>query len=376
MSTARTAPTVALTVEQLWQPAPGGSGTYIRELARALVRLTDVVGISARHEGEPPGGPLPHPIVASRLPRPALYEAWSRLRRPRPRGVAGDADVLHATTWAIPGARQPLVVTVHDLAFLRQPEHFTARGNAFFRRAWRTVVREARVVVVPSRTTAEDCVAAGLDAARIAVVPHGVRVPPIDRAALDMFRAAHRLQRPYILWVGTLEPRKNLGVLLEAFGQVARATDDVDLVIAGPKGWGGAGEHVRATLRSLPADRVHVIGSMTFHELHCAYAGARTFCFPSVWEGFGMPVLEAMAHGIPVVTSAGTSMAEVAEGAALLGDPAHADGWGDMLLHAVGEGHDELAAQGLARAARSTWEAAAAATLEAYLRACPSIAGA
>lgn len=370
MSHDDTRPTVALTVEQLWQRAPGGSGTYIRELGRELVHLTDVVGISARHEGDdPPDGPLPHPIDASRLPRPLLYDSWNRLRVPLPPCRARKADVLHATTWAIPGTRQPLVVTVHDLAFLRNPEHFTARGNAFFRRAWRTVLREARIVVVPSQTTADDCEAAGLDAARIAVVPHGVRVPAIDEEALAEFRAAHGLTRPYILWVGTLEPRKNLGVLLMAYAQVARATDDLDLVIAGPRGWGGADLEVRTALTSLSAERVHMIGAMTFDELHCVYAGARAFCFPSMWEGFGMPVLEAMAHGVPVVTSSGTSMAEVAGGAALLADPARAEGWAEALLYATGDGHDDLALRGLARATESTWATAAARTLDAYVRA-------
>ena len=369
MTDERARPTVALTVEQLWQPTPGGSGTYIRELGRELVHLTDVVGISARHGDPPPGGPLPHPVAASHLPRPVLYDAWSRLRRPRPPRAAARADVLHATTWAIPGTRQPLVVTVHDLAFLRNPAHFTPRGNAFFRRAWRTVQREARVVVVPSGTTADDCEAAGLDAERIAVVPHGVRVPALDASAVAAFRAARGLTRPYILWVGTLEPRKNLRVLLAAYAQVARATDDLDLVIGGPRGWGRADAEVHAALTALPADRVHTIGAMTFDELHEAYAGARAFCFPSTWEGFGMPVLESMAHGVPVVTSSGTSMAEVAEGAALLVDPAGADGWADALLHAAGDGHDDLAARGTARAARSTWSAAAALTLDVYARA-------
>lgn len=362
--------TVALTVEQLWQPAPGGSGTYIRELAGELVRHVDIVGIAARHgDMTVPGGPLPHPVVASRLPRPLLYDAWNRLRHPLPPGQARDAAVLHATTWAIPGARQPLVVTVHDLAFLRSPEHFTARGNAFFRRAWRNVLREARVVVVPSRTTADDCEAAGLDAGRIAVVPHGVRVPALDEEAVARFRSAHRLTRPYILWVGTLEPRKNLGVLLAAYAQVVRADAGLDLVLAGPRGWRGTDTAVGAALTSLPPERVHMLGALTLDELHAAYAGARAFCFPSTWEGFGMPVLEAMAHAVPVVTSSGTSMAEVADGAALLVDPARAEGWADALLHAAGDGHDELAANGSARAARSSWGTAAARTLDAYRRA-------
>ncbi|HEY0119820.1 MAG TPA: glycosyltransferase family 1 protein [Cellulomonas sp.] len=368
MTDERTAPTVALTVEQLWQPTPGGSGTYIRELAAELVRLTDVVGIAARHgRHAPPGGALPHPVATSRLPRPVLYDAWSRLRRPLPPASARHADVVHATTWAIPGSRQPLVVTVHDLAFLRHPEHFTRRGVAFFRRSWQTVLREASVVLVPSRTTADDCLAAGLEAGRIAVVPHGVRVPPVDASELARFRATHGLGRPYALWVGTLEPRKNLGTLVSAYARVA--SSGLDLVIVGPTGWGGTDATLRSALAALPADRVHTLGRLTFQGLHAAYAGARVFVFPSTWEGFGMPVLEAMAHGVPVITSSGTSMAEVADGAALLADPGRADGWAEAILEAAGDGHDELATRGIQRASQYSWAAAAAGTLETYERA-------
>lgn len=359
------APRVAMTVEQLWQPAPGGSGTYIRELVAALRERAPLVGVAARGHRTVPESGLGIPLVTSALPRPALYEAWNRLRRPRLPGGAGRADVVHATTWAVPPARGGLVVTVHDLAFLRTPEHFTPRGNVYFRRALDVVRHEADVVVVPSATTAADCVAAGIDAARLRVVPHGVRVPEVAPAAAAEIRARLGLDRPYVLWCGTLEPRKNLPALLDAFERVP-ASADLQLLLAGPAGWGSAGEAVRERLAGPLGARVRLLGRLSLAELHVAYAAARAFCFPSTWEGFGMPVLEAMAHGTPVVTTVGTSMAEFAEGAGLLVDPADADALAGAVLAAAGDDHDRLAVAARDRARGCTWDRAAGLTLDAY----------
>lgn len=360
---------VAVTVEQLWQPAPGGSGTYIRELVAALrdrSEPADLVGVAARGHTVAPEEDLGIPVAAAALPRPVLYEAWNRWRAPGVPRAARGAGVVHATTWAVPPARGAgLVVTVHDLAFLRTPEHFTTRGNRYFRRALDVVRREADVVVVPSATTAQDCVDQGLDAARIRVVPHGVRVPDVapDRAA--EIRARLDLDRPYVLWCGTVEPRKNLATLLHAVARVPAGTD-LELVLAGPAGWGGTAAQVQRLLDGPLAGRVRLLGRLTWEELHVAYAAARVFCFPSTWEGFGMPVLEAMAHGTPVVTSAGTSMAEFTEGAGLLVDPRDDAALADALLAAAGDEHDVLAAAARARAAESTWDRAADLHLEAY----------
>lgn len=360
-----TGPRVALTVEQLWQPAPGGSGTYIRELVRAMRGRTPLVGVAARGHRTVPEQELGIPLVTSALPRPALYEAWNRLRRPHLPGAAGRADVVHATTWAVPPARGGLVVTVHDLAFLRAPEHFTSRGNAYFRQALTVTRRAADVVVVPSRATADDCLREGFDAERLHVVPHGVRVPSVAPAAAAEIRARLGLDRPYVLWCGTFEPRKNLPALLDAFARVPAGTD-LQLLLAGPAGWGGADADVRRRLAGPLADRVRLLGRLTLDELHVAYAAARAFAFPSSWEGFGMPVLEAMAHGTPVVTSAGTSMAEFTAGAGLLVDPGDAGALADAVLAAAGDEHDRLAALARARAAESTWDRAADLTLAAY----------
>lgn len=356
-------PHVALTVEQLWQRTPGGSGTYIVELARELHDggLATVTGVAARHPEPPPqdwtvGVPVRH----ARLPRRALYDAWQVLRRPRAESLVPDVDVVHATTWAVPPTRRPLVVTVHDLAFLHDAAHFTPRGNAFFRRALDVVRERADAVVVPSRSTADDCVAAGLDASRVTVVPHGARGARVGDDAVERFRATTGVRRDYVLWCGTIEPRKNLDRLLGAFA--AAGTDDLDLVLVGPAGWGA--------LPPLPAglapERVHVLGHLDVDLLAAAYRGARAFCFPSLREGFGLPVLEAMHQGTPVVTSQGTACAEVGGDAAVLVDPLDVASIADGLRTAVGDAHDDLAVASGLRAAEFSWEAAARATAEVY----------
>ena len=146
-------PHVAIVVEQLWQSVPDSSGTYIVELARALrgrgARLAD---LAARHGASPSPAELGLPDMLfcfAHLPRPALYESWNRLGLPRAESTLPGAEVVHATTWAIPGTRLPLVVTVHDVAFLRSPEHFTRRGNVYFATALAVVISPFPRVSLP-----------------------------------------------------------------------------------------------------------------------------------------------------------------------------------------------------------------------------------
>ena len=351
-----------VTVEQLWQRVPGGSGTYVARITQALQSRDDVevTGISARHAAPPPPDwPLDVPVRAVPLPRRALYDAWQLARAPRAEWVVPGSQVVHATTWAVPPTRLPLVVTVHDLAFLHDASHFTLRGNRYFRRSLDDVRRHADAVVVPSRATADECVAAGIDVARVHVVPHGVDAVRPDPAAVSAWRARLGLARPYVLWCGTVEPRKNLATLLQAFAAMRGVP--ADLVLVGPPGWGDVPVHPQG----LDPRRVHALGHVSREDLATAYAGAAAFCFPSLREGFGLPVLEAMAHGVPVVTSAGTACAEVAGDAGLLVEPTDVDGMARALEAAV-EDDGTMAAASRARAAAFTWSEAAARTAEVY----------
>jgi glycosyltransferase involved in cell wall biosynthesis len=362
-----------MTVEQCWQPVPGGSGSYIVELAAALTTSTDidVVGLAARHRSNVAPMLDPSiPVRRARLPRALLYETWNRLRRPLAESVTGSVDLVHATTWAVPGTRAPLVVTVHDLAFLREPDHFTARGNTFFRRALDLTRREASLVIVPSVATRDDCLAHGIEPDRVRVIPHGVRADPTTESQRAACRTRLGMTRPYVLWCGTLEPRKNVPRLVEAYAlAVTEHGLDLDLVLVGPTGWGGAAEEIRRIVQQLPAGTVHLPGRLDDLDLQCAYADATVFAFPSLWEGFGMPVLEAMAHSVPVVTSAGSAMAEFVGGGGLLVDPHDVGAMAEALAAAAGAKRSDLARAAREIAIQMTWAASARAHAEVYLEA-------
>jgi glycosyltransferase involved in cell wall biosynthesis len=354
---------VAVTLEQLWHEVPGGTASSALETVKALQKRDDVtvLGVAARHDTlpPPPWTPTVH-MHQLPLPRIALYESWHALCWPPVQRATGPADVIHATTFAIPPKTAPLVVTVHDLAFLYEPSHFTRHGRRFFRRGLSLARRNADVVLVPSQSTLDDCVEAGFDRSRLRLVPHGVAVPPVSADDVAAFVGAYQLPERYVLWCGTLEPRKNVPTLLEAFAKLRRTDPELGLVLVGPTGWGPA--PVEAQL----VRGVRLLGFLPTDQLHAAYAGARAFCYPSLREGFGLPVLEAMAHGVPVVTSRGTAMAEFVGDGGLLVDPLDADAIAAALQIVLGEQHDEFGAAALKQASRYTWDDAAALTVEAY----------
>ncbi|MCD9623346.1 glycosyltransferase family 4 protein [Rhabdothermincola salaria] len=317
-----------MTLEQCWHSVPGGTAQAALESVRALQVHGQVaqIGVSARHRHDPATSWVPPiPVVPLPLPRLALYESWHRLRRPPVQRATGPVDVIHATGMAVPPPSAPLVVTVHDLAFTHDPSQFTRRGVAFFRRAIDLARRDATLVMAPSRATLDECRAQGFDPDRLRLVPWGIEPRPVAGSEVEAFRARHGLEGRYVLWAGTIEPRKNLPVLLDAFAALARR--DVTLVLAGPQGWN---EDLTPRLAAL-GERVRPVGFLTQDDLRAAYAGADVFCFPSRQEGFGLPVLEAMAQGTPVVTSAGTATAEVAGETGVLVDPEDVGGLGDAL---------------------------------------------
>ncbi|MBW0254618.1 glycosyltransferase family 1 protein [Cellulomonas sp. PS-H5] len=349
-----------VTVEQAWQRVPGGSASYLLALLDALRHRDDVraTGLAAAHRHhEPDELRVPVPVRSLPLPRYALYRAWNHLSAPRPEWLVRDLDVVHASTWAIPPTSRPLVVTVHDVAFLRDPAHFTPRGVRFFTRALERTRDEAAAVVVPSRATADDCVAAGIAPERLHVVPHGA--PGWTVTASDVAEVRTRLGLPerFVLWCGTFEPRKNVGGLLAAFARLAERDPDVRLVLVGPPGWG------EVPARPAPGPwerRVVELGRLSTSDLRATYAAAAAFCFPSTWEGFGLPVLEAMSVGTPVVTSRGTSMAEVVAGAGVLVDPLDPEDLAAGMERALSEEGPLLGAAGRARSQAFTWSDAAA----------------
>lgn len=318
-------------------------------------------GIAARHS-EPPVldelGDLP--VTHLPLPRPLLYEAWHRLRRPSFRAAFAGADVVHATGGVMPPAVAPLVATIHDLAFLSTPEFFNRRGVRFMTRGFEIARDEARIIVVPSEATAADCEAHGVESGRIRVVPWGARPVLVDDDARGRVRTRFSLPDRFLLFVGTQEPRKNLDRLVRAHRGAGVA---LPLVIAGPMGWGELLPGIGPGEIDDPAGPVRFLGPVPADCLQALYDLAEAVVYPSIKEGFGLPVLEAMAQGTAAVTSAGTATAEVAGDTGLLIDPLDTVDIAEALLSVVDdpEGWASRGEAAADRAARFTWEATAVA---------------
>lgn len=351
-------------MEQCWHRVPGGTAVAAIGMARGLKELAsvDVVGVAAAHRRPAPRTWTP-PIEIHhlRLPRPALYESWHRLRRPSVERATGDVSVIHATTIAMPPRTAPLVMTVHDLAFLHEPEHFTTRGLRFFNRGLNLALKEADLIVCPSEATRRDCERLGFAPDRLRVIPLGVDAGAAGAREQAGVRHRYGLTGEYLLWTGTIEPRKNLPRLLEAF----RSLDtDLQLVLAGPEGWN---EDLGKLVEDLGA-RVRRLGFVPYTDLAPLYAGARAFCFPSLLEGFGFPVLEAMVQGTPVVTSRGTSTEEIAGEAAVLVDPRDVSSIAQGLRRVLEDANlaEKLGKAGAERASTYTWRATATALTDVY----------
>jgi glycosyltransferase involved in cell wall biosynthesis len=265
------------------------------------------------------------------------------------------------------------VVTIHDVIPLVLPWAFPRRHRWVLTTALARIRKQAERVIVPSVAAAEDVVHfLGVERERISVIPMGceARFQPVgELTRTAAIRRRYDLPSRYILFVGTLEPRKNVTILLQAFAQVMAETpqDDLGLVIAGGRGWGS--EDYLATVDALKLrDRVRFTGVVEDDHLPDLYRGALLFVYPSLYEGFGLPVLEAMACGTPVITSNRTSLPEVAGDAALLVDPTQPEALAAAMTSIIqdGELRQGLRAKGLTRARAFTWEAVAEQTVAIY----------
>lgn len=364
---------IAFHVDQLWFAAPGGIGTYVWELLPALAaadRSADFVPFRSRWRHDPPRMWLlaRPPVVVPRSIR-TLYPSWDLLGRPTlPAELAG-ARVVHATNpAAIPPVRddQKLVVTVHDLAFDRFPELYPRGWRWLYRAGLRAAARRADAILVPSRSTADDLISRSpFDPERVHVTPlaPSLHARSNDDPANGLRRIA--VTRPYLLFVGTLEPRKNLVRLVRAYRRIAPDVPH-SLVLTGPRGW--RGDELDAELARPGPGKIVRTGRVDDAELDALYRGADAFAYLSLHEGFGLPIVEAMARGVPVITSNVSALPEVAAGAALLVDPVDVEAIANALRRVLTDPAlaDDLRRRGRERAATLTWAATARATLDVY----------
>ncbi len=284
-------------------------------------------------------------------------------------------DLLHAPVNVGPMiVACPLVVTVHDLSFVRYPQMFTRAKRMYLQQFTRWTLARAQAVIADSASTRRDLIELlGAPEERVVVVHAGIDeelAPATDEEALEAFRQRHDLPREMILFLGTLEPRKNIPTLIEAYGQLYRAGRIAHtLVIAGGKGW--LYDEVYATVERLGLqDAVRFTGYVAAEELPLWYSAADLFCYPSFYEGFGLPPLEAMACGTPVITSNVSSLPEVVGDAGLLVDPHDAQALAQAIEQVLGDHalHERLRHAGLERAASFSWRACAEGTSAAYHR--------
>ncbi|MGQ0433561.1 MAG: glycosyltransferase family 4 protein [Microthrixaceae bacterium] len=349
----------AVTIEQCWHRVPGGTARATLDTIAAVAAHGGVeqVGVSAWHRHPaPPAWQPPIPVRALPLPRIALYDAWQRLRHPHVERATGAVDLVHATGHVAAAGRAPLVVNIYDLSFLHDETHFTKRGISVFTRFLDVVRSEAAMVICPSEATLVDCRAAGIDDARLRLVPLGTDAVAAAADDVARVRAAYRLERPFILFVGTIEPRKNLARLIEAHNRLGDL--DVELVLVGPEGWS----------TELPPSTARRLGFVPRADLSALYAAATVVAYPSLREGFGLPVLEAMAQGAAVVTSATTSTAEVAGDTALLIDPLDVDALAGAIRRLLDDRDlaERLGTAARERAATFTWARTAEFVVAAY----------
>ncbi len=333
---------------------PTGVGRYTSELARALDENgvdVSAYAISLRGHSDPA-------VRRWRAPARLVHRAWHSFGMPAVDRLIGDADVVHGTNFVLPPSKAPGLVTIHDLSFLRNDAFPGAR--AWARMVPWSLERAGRVITITESMAGEIVDHYGTPRDRIVVTPLGVApvffgATPLSDSSLERLG----ITRPFVLAAGALEPRKNLPRLLEAWRALGGDRRGWSLVLAGPKGWG-------PNLLETPG--VVLTGWVGDETLPGLLAAADVFAFPSLYEGFGLPPLEAMAAGTACVVGAYSAAEEVVGDAALLVDPSDVSAIAGGLLALMTDERQRRAhaLAGKARAAGFTWEATARKTTEAY----------
>jgi glycosyltransferase involved in cell wall biosynthesis len=352
-----------------------GVGRFCGGLAGALHGREDVelrgyaVARDATRDTAAATGALGVPVRTWRIPTRLANAVWARADLPPIEWLAGPVDVVHGTNYVVPPSRHAgRVVTVYDLTALRFPQLCAPASLAYPRLVRRAVGQGAFVHVLSAFVRDEVLELIGAAAERVRVVPAGLEAPPGDAAARSP--AATRRpgrQAPYLLALGAVEPRKDLPTLVRAFAELARTHGDLELVVAGPDGWGEPAFEEAVASCGL-GRRVVRVGYLAEAERRSMLEGAVALAYPSLYEGFGFPPLEAMAAGVPVVATAAGAVPEVVGDAAELVAPGDHEAMAAALARVIDDAglRARLVRAGRARAASFTWESAATSMVDLY----------
>jgi len=350
-----------------------GIGVATAEIMAALVKRPEVelsaFAVSLRHRGALSSA-VPEGVSTHQRPMAArpLAWAWAHGSHPRLERFVDEVDVVHGTNFMVPPSRRAArVVSVWDLTFVRHPE-LCEPATLRFERLLARAVRAGAIVHTPAQSIADEVRRHfGVRREQVAVVPLGI--PDLGAPDDEAASALLDLRRPYVLSIGTAEPRKDLPSLVAAFDLLAKRHDDVQLVLAGPPGWGEAALSA-AISESTARERIHRVGYVSDGVLSALLRRARTLAYPSLYEGFGFPPLQAMAAGVPVVTTRVGSLSEVVGGASLMVEPGDVDDLASALEVAVADEAQRsvLITAGRTRALDFTWDKTADALLALYER--------
>lgn len=358
-----------------------GIGRFVRSLVKAIAEIDDQNHYVLVHASPNSGCIVDAPSTPNittrelRFRERVLTVIWHRLKLPLPVDFAtGPIDIFHSLDFVLPPVRRAVtMITVHDLAFLIRPECADERLRVFLERAVPSSAARADYIITDSENTRNDVICL-LDANpdRVFVVPGGVDpvFSPSNEEDLAEVRRAYSLDHPYLLAVGVIEPRKNFPRLIDAYARFRVRTGlAYELVIAGAQGWLSEETFRQAAQCSFSSD-VRFTGYVPDKHLAALYTGAEVFAYPSLYEGFGLPVLEAMACGTPVVCANTSSLPEFAGDAALLFPPEDPDEIADALETACGDPllRQELRQRGTERAKRYQWRHAAERLIQIYER--------
>jgi glycosyltransferase involved in cell wall biosynthesis len=356
-----------------------GVGHYTFELARALAASDRASKFELVYPATYPpilldpsqaGDELPGNLKLKRAAVGPLGRHWWSNGLPR-YVRSNNIELFHGTNYDVPLWRRcATVLTVHDLSLLLYPETHRKRSVRRARRRLPLMARTADAIITPTESVRREvCEHLGSSAEKVFAIPEAARdsFRAMDFESTREVRCKLGCGDEFLLAVGTIEPRKNLAVLVTAFEQLARPRPQLRLVIAGGRGW-LAGPFFEAIKRSPARDRIVVTDYLHDEELRALYASCRAFVYPSLYEGFGLPPLEAMACGAPVIASRIPALVEIAGAAASFFDPQDATNLAETILGLLEDDNarNKLSIAGQARAAEFSWEKAARATLEVY----------